>query len=182
VAPRRHELQRIPAWIPLETHQNRRPFWQYDRPVRRDRRPLLLALCAAMAGGCGSSDEGGIPAGCPVDAGQVVAALRAAPRPVRVHGLALSECMTRDSSGADVQRIGAVFVPAASRLSDQARREPRGPAALRLGYLVGAAERGAAHTGGLHSELVRRLEQELGNVGGATPEARRGQRAGRASG
>ena len=158
------------------------PFWQYDRPVRRDRRPLLLALCAIVAGGCGSSDEGGIPATCPADAGQVVAALRDAPRPVRIRGLALSDCMRKDSSGGDVQRMGAVFVPAASRLGDQARREPRGPAALRLGYLVGAAERGAAHTGGLHSELVRRLEQELGNVAGAAPEARRGQRAGRASG
>ena len=160
----------------------RRTVSQYDRPVRRDRRPLLLALCAAVAGGCGSSDEAGIPAGCPEDAGQVVAALRSAPRPVRIGGVALSDCLTKDSSSGDVQRMGAVFVPAASRLGDQARREPRGPAAVRLGYLVGAAERGAAHTGGLHSELVRRLEQELGTVGPAAPAARKGQRAGRASG
>src|SRR3954447_23513312 len=164
-------MQRIPAWIPLETRQNRRPVSQYDRPVRRDRRPLLLALCAAVAGGCGSSEERDIPANCPADASQVLTALRDAPRPVRIRGVALSDCLTKDSSAGDVQRMGAVFVPAASRLGDQARRDPRGPAALRLGYLVGAAERGAAHTGGLHSELVRRLEQELGTVGRAAPEA-----------
>jgi len=176
-------MQRIVGRIPPETRQFRPPrFAQYHRPVRRGSRPLVLALCAAVVGGCGSSDEGGIPAGCPEDSAQVLAALRDAPRPVRIHGVALSECLTRGSSGEDVQRIGAAYVPAAGSLADQARREPRGPAALRLGYLVGAAERGAAGTGGLHTELVRRLEQELGTVDAGSAAARRGQRGGRATG
>jgi hypothetical protein len=142
----------------------------------------VIALCVAAWAGCGSSDEGGIPAGCPEDANQVIAALRVAPRPVRVHELALSDCLTKGSSGEEVQRIGAAYVPAAARLADEARRKPRGGAALRLGYLVGAAERGAARTGGLHSELVRRLQQELEAVEAGSDAARRGRRAGRASG
>ena len=58
-----------------------------------------------------------------------------------------------------------------------------GPAALRLGYLVGAAERGIGGPGapGTSTEIVRRLELELDAVG-PSRALERGLSAGRASG
>jgi hypothetical protein len=149
--------------------------------VRRGRRSLLLALAVLAAGGCGKDNDKGFPSACPSDAEQVLAALSHAPSPVRIEGVALSECLTKRSSPEQVQRVGATYVEAAARLSQSARTDPGGRDALRLGYLVGAAHRGASSTEGVHSELIRRLDQELR---GARPSAalRRGERAGRASG
>ena len=42
-------------------------------------------------------------------------------------------------------------------LNAEARAEPGGDANLQLGYLLGAAERGAERTEGIHADLVRRL-------------------------
>ena len=56
-------------------------------------------------------------------------------------------------------------------------------AALELGYLVGAARRGAAHTNGIHAELVRRIEQTTrpdGPPPAGGPRSERGLAAGRA--
>jgi hypothetical protein len=61
------------------------------------------------------------------------------------------------------------------------RPEPA-PAALRLGYLVGAARRGASETQGVHDELIRRIEQELAGVDRRSPAYQRGYDAGRARG
>ena len=46
---------------------------------------------------------------------------------------------------------------AATALNAQARADPGGAANLRLGYLIGAVQRGAERTNGIHVELVRRL-------------------------
>jgi hypothetical protein len=149
--------------------------------VRRGRRLLLFALVALAAGGCGKDSAKGLPSACPADSDQVLAALRTAPAPVRIEGVALSECLTKRSAPEQVQRVGATYVEAAAHLSQRARRDPMGPDALRLGYLVGAAHRGASSTEGVHSELIRRLDQELRGAR-PTPALRRGERAGRASG
>jgi hypothetical protein len=140
---------------------------------------VLLAALAFI--GCGKDADKGIPSACPADSDQVLAALRRAPAPVRIQGVALSECLTKRSSPDEVQRVGATYVEAAASLSQDARAHPRGPAPVRLGYLVGAAHRGASSSEGVHSELVRRLDQELRGTG--PPGAvRRGLRAGRRSG
>jgi hypothetical protein len=149
--------------------------------MARHRGALVLGLCA-VAAGCGSGDDEGLPSACPTEAGQVLAALRTAPRPVRLRGVPLSECLTKRASSGELQQVGATYVSAASALSARARRNPRGPDTVRLGYLVGAVRRGARATGGLHAELERRLEQELATLGRLPPGARRGERAGRASG
>ena len=44
-----------------------------------------------------------------------------------------------------------------SKLNTEARAEPGGGANLQLGYLLGAAERGARDTNGIHTDLLRRL-------------------------
>ena len=49
------------------------------------------------------------------------------------------------------------MVETATKLNAEARAEPGGPAALRLGYLLGAAQRGADRTEGIHADLLRRL-------------------------
>jgi hypothetical protein len=58
-------------------------------------------------------------------------------------------------------------------------------AALQLGYLVGAAEKGAEKTQGVGLELSRRLEQAIGINGPANPRRaayERGLDAGKRSG
>jgi hypothetical protein len=49
------------------------------------------------------------------------------------------------------------MVTAAVRLNASARTNPGGSENIQLGYLVGAAQRGADNTEGIHSELLRRL-------------------------
>jgi len=50
---------------------------------------------------------------------------------------------------------------------------------VQLGYLAGALKRGSEQTQGLHSELVRRVDQELVRVDRTSSAFRRGERAGR---
>jgi hypothetical protein len=79
--------------------------------------------------------------------------------------------------------VGLSYVSVASAL---VARVPRSDAAaLQLGYLVGAAEKGASRTQGVGLELSRRLEQAIGIDG--PPASRkaayeRGLAAGRARG
>ena len=49
------------------------------------------------------------------------------------------------------------MVETATALNAEARAEPGGAATSQLGYLLGAAERGAEESEGIHSDLVRRL-------------------------
>jgi hypothetical protein len=144
------------------------------------RNPVLGALLALVLGTAGCGDDKQRPAAaCTEGAASVLTALRAAPRRVTVGGRPLSSCLTDGSNADDVQLLGASWTQAAARLSDRAERHPEGAAALRLGYLVGAAEKGASHTPGIHSEMVRRLELEAAPLAGRSAALVRGQRAGR---
>ncbi len=121
----------------------------------------VAAGCALAAlAGCGSTSVGGgpVPPSCLTGARDVERALSAAPRPVALSdGTPLSRCVARATGDADLQNVGAVLTQAADDLALQARREPA--MAVRLGYLIGAVRRGAAHTQGISAELVRRVEQ-----------------------
>lgn len=121
------------------------------------RRVLLALIVAALATvGCGR-DESPPPSGC-ADAQQGLAALRKAPGAARLaNGTALSTCVKRAFSDGDLQSVGLAFTQMADRLAAEAAGSDT--AALRMGYLVGATRRGAAHTNGIHAELVRRIEQ-----------------------
>ncbi len=142
-----------------------------------------VAAVALLAAGCGG--ESGRPsAACRDGAPAVVAALRSAPGTVTMaDGTRISACVSRATGDADLQEIGAELTAAASTLA--ARVAASDAAALRLGYLVGATERGAERTNGIHAELVNRMDNALG-IDGA-PRARRaafarGRAAGRAAG
>lgn len=138
-----------------------------------------MALAAVGIAGCGS-DPASPPAACAARPAAVSAALRAAPGPVRLaDGTRLSTCVARSTSDAALQDVGLALTPAADALA--ADLPTSDTAALRLGYLVGAARRGARHTGGVHVELVRRLEQAAG-IGGPPPARRAAYRRGLAAG
>jgi hypothetical protein len=90
----------------------------------------------------------------------------------------------RARSDGDLQSVGAVLAQAADQLLHRAARAPS--AALELGYLIGAVERGGRRTNGVSAELVRRVEQDGGALDRAraatTTALRQGLAAGRASG
>ena len=117
----------------------------------------LLIAAIALVAGCGNSD-GSTPVACLEGAGAYERALAAAPDEVLLEDETLiSECIARNQSGGDLSRVGEAMIETATRLNAEARAEPRGDASLRLGYLLGAVERGAEESEGIHADLVRRL-------------------------
>jgi hypothetical protein len=134
----------------------------------------LIASGLALAGCARDDGEADLPDACGSDSAVFADALRAAPSPVRVAGVPLSDCLARNASAGEVQAVGATFLEAAQRLGGE--RD-----AVGLGYLVGALRRGAKESQGIHLELVRRVEQEARPFTGSAA-FERGLRAGRTSG
>jgi hypothetical protein len=117
---------------------------------------LVLALAPAVAG-CGREDPS-TPVACLEGQDLYLAALDEAPGEVKLAGeTPISECLAENQSAGDLARVGEATIESATLLNGEARAEPDGPAALRLGYLIGAAKRGAGSTEGIHSDLIRRL-------------------------
>jgi hypothetical protein len=117
----------------------------------------LLTLALAGAVGCGSTDVA-TPVACLEGAGAYVRALGDAPGSVRLRGeTPISDCLVENQPGGDLATVGTAMVAAATKLNAEARAEPGGDANVELGYLLGAAQRGADRTDGIHAELIRRL-------------------------
>ncbi len=115
----------------------------------------LIAL--ALAIGCGDSDDS-TPVACLEGAGAYERALEAAPGEVLLEGeTMISECLTRNQTGGDLSRIGEAMLETATALNAEAREDPGADASLRLGYLLGAVQRGSEESEGIHSDLLRRL-------------------------
>jgi len=118
---------------------------------------VLLAALALAGVGCGSQDNS-TPVDCLEGAAAYEQALRKAPGEVLLGGeTPISDCLAENQKAGDLARVGEAMLETATALSAQAREENGGAAALRLGYLIGAAERGASSSEGIHSDLVRRL-------------------------
>jgi hypothetical protein len=156
------------------------------------RRPAVLvalALLAPAAAACGGGDPPAQDPACIASPQAIERALHRAPGPVTVgSGTRLSDCVARAQSDADLQNTGLVLTRVADDLAARAQRGDAA-AALGLGYLVGAARRGAAHTNGIHAELQRRMEsaaRPLSDEAGRSPTIARalarGLRAGEATG
>jgi hypothetical protein len=142
----------------------------------------VIGLVALLAGCGGGSDVHvtNLPAACAGDFGALVKALGAAPGPVRVDGEPISHCFTLSEDATDLQALGTSLLTAAQELGDKARAGDQ-KAALELGYLVGAVQKGAKRNG-LGDEIVRRLEAET-TIGAARKAAYdRGLRAGSSAG
>jgi hypothetical protein len=122
-------------------------------------RGIALTVVASVlaSAGCGETSDA-TPVACLDGPGAYVGALGDAPGEVRLSGeVAISDCLAENQQGGELATVGKSMVEAATQLSSAARREPGGPATVELGYLVGAASRGAERTAGIHTELVRRL-------------------------
>lgn len=123
------------------------------------RRAAIAVLVGGLlvVTGCGGPDDH-TPVACLEGAGAYLRALERAPGAVRLGSeTPISECLAENQSGGDLATVGSAMVTAATRLDAAARAHPGGAANLRLGYLLGAAERGASRTEGIHADLLRRL-------------------------
>jgi hypothetical protein len=125
------------------------------------RKASTIALAVALAGlalaACGSTDES-TPVACLEGSGPYLKALEDAPGAVELAGeTRISECLTENQGSGDLTRVGTGLLDAVTKLNSEARRDPGGEANLELGYLLGAAHRGAEQTEGIHAELLRRL-------------------------
>jgi len=117
----------------------------------------LSALVALAIAGCGKQDDS-TPVACLEGADAYVSALAAAPRAVKLDGeTPIGECLAENQQGGDLATVGEALVEAATELNSEARAAPGGSASLQLGYLIGAAQRGAERTEGIHADLLRRL-------------------------
>jgi hypothetical protein len=124
---------------------------------------VAASLMVGFFAGCGQEDESAPPA-CLGSATAYLDALKAAPEPVLLDGSTpISDCLVPDQAPAQLAQVGERLVAVASRLNAAARRDPSGDATVELGYLVGAAQQGAADSGGtegggIHTDLLRRLD------------------------
>lgn len=126
------------------------------------RTPLLSAVAAvalAALAGCGAEEPPATPSACLAPAGAYLRALEAAPGAVRLGAeTPISDCLVEEQAAGPLQTVGGAVVEAAAELNREVRADPDPETIARLGYLVGAVQEGAAATGGIHTDLVRRLD------------------------
>ena len=141
------------------------------------RRRVVLVVLVVAAAGCGTQDSTLSPA-CTDDRASIIHALQRAPAPVRLSdGTPLSQCLAKADTDAELQNFGALITQVADDLANHGD-------AVRLGYLIGAARRGAAKTNGVGAELEHRLETSARRLAGGAQASRleRGVRAGARTG
>ncbi|MGI8802496.1 MAG: hypothetical protein ACR2KV_10035 [Solirubrobacteraceae bacterium] len=127
---------------------------------------IAFGLVAGLAA-CGAAAPS-TPAACMTGTAAIEQALAVAPGPVRLaDGTTISTCIA-DASGSGIQleEVGSLLIGTADRLAVRAVASP--PDALELGYLIGAARRGAARSTGLAGQLRQRVEG-AGALRGAGP-------------
>jgi hypothetical protein len=138
------------------------------------RTAIIAAGCAAVLGlaSCGASEPPDTPVACLAPSSAYLSALEVAPGQVRLDGTTpISACLVEEQPAGPLTEVGESMVAAATELNRQALRgEAAGQSATELGYLVGAAEQGASGTGGIHRDLVLRLESAA-RYGGASGDA-----------
>jgi hypothetical protein len=119
---------------------------------------IAAFACLALAAfGCGK-EEDSTPVACLEGAGAYERALAAAPGEVLLGGeTPISDCLVSGQTGGDLSRVGEAMVETATGLNAEAQADPGGEASVQLGYLLGAAQRGAGGSEGIHADLVRRL-------------------------
>jgi hypothetical protein len=117
---------------------------------------VALAVSAALAA-CGEAGDT-TPVACLEGPAPYLSALEHAPGKVELHGeVPISGCLVENQQAGDLATVGSAMLSATTRLNSEARAKPGSEANLQLGYLLGAAQRGAEETEGVHAELIRRL-------------------------
>ncbi|HXQ88489.1 MAG TPA: hypothetical protein VN733_02520 [Solirubrobacterales bacterium] len=123
----------------------------------RVRSATLCACLVAILAGCGEQEDS-TPVACLEGAAAYERALEAAPAEARLASeTPIGDCLAPNQTAGDLARVGEAMIEAATDLNAEARAEDGGDAAVQLGYLLGAAERGSEESEGIHSDLVRRL-------------------------
>lgn len=123
----------------------------------RLRTAAVLAIATFLLAGCGKQDNS-TPVACLEGTDAYLTALAATPGAVVLNGeTPISECLTENQQGGDLANVGEAMIGAATKLNTEGRAEPGGDANLQLGYLLGAAQRGAERSEGIHTDLLRRL-------------------------
>lgn len=119
---------------------------------------ILVAVAMAFAvAGCGGPEDT-TPVACLEGPGAYTRALADAPAEVKIGGVTpIGDCLAENQKGGDLASVGAAMVTVATKLNLEAQADPGGAANLQLGYLLGAAQRGAERTEGIHADLIRRL-------------------------
>jgi hypothetical protein len=119
---------------------------------------VIAALALGALVGCGEENVE-TPTACLANSSAYLDALRTAPEPVLLEGSTpISDCVPADQDPAELGQAGEQMIAAATKLNAEARRDPAGEATVRLGYLIGAVQQGAAEGGGIHADLLRRLD------------------------
>jgi hypothetical protein len=138
-----------------------------------------VVIAGLAVAGCGEH-RGPVASTCTSGGEQILSTLRRAPAHASLpDGTRLSECVSHAISDAQLQNVGSSFIAAGDEL---VRRAPTDDgAAFQLGYLAGAAERGASETEGIARELVDRLDRFAGD-GELSPPRRAAFDRGRAAG
>jgi hypothetical protein len=127
--------------------------------MRRTSIVLSGALLALGLAACGSDDPPETPAACLAPASAYLTALKAAPGEVLVGGeTPISGCLVEEQEPGALQAVGQSLVEAATELNGEVRRGGARAQTVELGYLVGAVQEAAAGTGGIHEDLVLRLD------------------------
>jgi hypothetical protein len=151
---------------------------------------LFAGLVSLAVSGCGGDADDSTPVACLKGTTGIEKALAEAPGEVLIGGeTPISACLTRNQKGGDLAEVGEMLLDAVTHINSKARVEPGGQANLMLGYLMGAVERGAEESEGIHSDLVRRLTVAARYAPGDQPLSgrflatyKRGFDAGRSSG
>lgn len=152
----------------------------YGAPVVSRSGVLALALAGAL--GCGGAQRALDPE-CLGSTEAYLEALEGAPeRAALPTGTTIAQCASGARSDGDLQSAGVLMVKAADRLALRAQDGDE-RAALQLGFLAGAVEKGASTTQGIQAELARRVVRAGALLGPDVEEAYlRGLEAGRANG
>ncbi|HTU15544.1 MAG TPA: hypothetical protein VMF31_10125 [Solirubrobacterales bacterium] len=154
------------------------------RAIRLSALALTIA-CAVLVTACGETDTE-TPAGCFVPAASFASSLRQAPGEVLLDAeVPISGCLVRNQKEGDLLNFGETAVKVATE-TGAAISEP-GPdgikAAIDAGYLLGAIEKGAEDSEGIHSTLVERVRSAATNgLDGASEFKRSHFEAGREAG
>lgn len=148
---------------------------------------LLLPAFAIAFAGCSSGKMLPTPAACQTTPEIWLGALADAPDQVLLEqSTPISECLPEDQSAAQQEEVGRTALDVATTLSASIKKTPEGgefktadQSALMAGYLVGALEKGANETDGIHDTLIDRIENAATNgLDGASQEVQGAYQAG----
>jgi hypothetical protein len=127
--------------------------------VRRISIGLVGVLASVVLASCGSDEPPATPAACSSPASAYLTALKAAPGEVRLGGTTpISDCLVEEQEPGQIATVGESIIATATELNRRVRRDAEPAAIVQLGYLVGAVQEAEATTGGIHQDLVLRLD------------------------